>query len=128
MALLLDTHAALWYLLEDPKLSSVAKTAIEKEQQQVYISPASYWEVAIKIKLGAYTLNVPFDCFWNEAINAGGLTLLPIAITHAAQLTELPLHHRDPFDRMLVAQSRVENLPVVSCDAQLDRYGIRRIW
>ncbi len=128
MALLLDTHAAIWYLLDDPTLSSVARKAIGDEPRQVYISPASFWEMAIKIKLGAYTLKAPFDLFWNNAVSTGGLTMLPIAIAHAAKLIELPLHHRDPFDRMLVAQSIVEGIPVVSCDAVLDRYNIQRIW
>jgi len=127
VSLILDTHAAIWFTLNDPQLSSAAKTAIETEPNKVYISPASYWEIAIKIQKGNYRLQVPFQTFWEEAI-AGGLTLLPIEITHADRLITLPTFHRDPFDRMIVAQGLVEGLTLVSCDSILDRYNIPRIW
>jgi len=127
VSLILDTHAAIWFTLNDPQLSLAAKTAIETEPDKVYISPASYWEIAIKTQKGNYQLQVPFQRFWEEAI-AEGLTLLPIGISHADRLITLPAVHRDPFDRMIVAQGLVERLTLVSCDTILDRYNIPRIW
>ena len=130
MSLILDTHTAIWFTLNDPQLSSTAQTAIETEPGKVYISPASYWEIAIKIQKRNYQLQVPFQRFWERAIaeDGGGLTLLPIGIAHADRLITLPAFHRDPFDRMIVAQGLVEKLTLVSCDAILDRYYIPRIW
>jgi len=127
VSLILDTHTAIWFTLNDPQLSSAAKTAIETEPDNVYISPASYWEIAIKIQKGNYQLQVPFQTFWEKAI-AEGLTILPIGISHADRLITLPAFHRDPFDRMIVAQGLVEKLTLVSCDTILDRYNIPRIW
>jgi len=127
VSLILDTHTAIWFTLNDPQLSLAAKTAIETEPDKVYISPASYWEIAIKIQKGNYQLQVPFQTFWEKAI-AEGLTLLPIGIAHADRLITLPAIHRDPFDRMIVTQELVEGLTLVSCDAILDRYNIPRIW
>jgi len=127
VSLILDTHAAIWFTLDDPQLSLAAKTAIETEPNKVYISPASYWEIAIKIQKGNYQLAVSFQTFWEKAI-VEGLTLLPIGISHADRLITLPVFHRDPFDRMIVAQGLVEGLTLVSCDGILDRYNIPRIW
>jgi len=128
VSILLDTHAALWYALGDATLSPLARSAIENENGMRYISPASYWEIAIKIQMGKYLLSVPFRDFWSDAIERCGYTVLPIAIIHAEKLAALPLIHRDPFDRMLVCQALTENVALVSSDAQLDGYGIRRIW
>ena len=128
MSLLLDTHAALWYALEDPQLTAAARHAIENEPASVFVSPASYWEIAIKISLGKYQLASAFDLFWKRAVDEEGLTVLPIEIRHASQVTVLPYVHRDPFDRMLVAQALTDGLILVSNDSILDGYGIRRIW
>jgi PIN domain nuclease of toxin-antitoxin system len=127
LSLLLDTHAALWYALEDPQLSAAARHAIEDEPSSVFVSPASYWEIAIKISLGKYQLASPFDVFWKRAVDEEGLTILPIEIRHASQVAILPYIHRDPFDRMLVAQALADDLVLVSNDSILDGYGIRRI-
>jgi PIN domain nuclease of toxin-antitoxin system len=128
VSLLLDTHAALWYALNDPQLSAVALHAIENEPDRVFISPASYWEIAIKIALGKYRLALPFDAFWQNAVQLEGLTILPIEIRHASRVTTLPFVHGDPFDRMIVAQALCENLALVSNDSLLDGYNIKRIW
>lgn len=128
MNLLLDTHSILWYALDDPALSATANAAIEGEDNEVFISPASFWEIAIKICAGKYKLDTPFEEFWNRAIRDGEFTVLPIEVSHAARLLRMPLHHRDPFDRIMVAQALCEDLVVVSDDAMLDQYQIRRIW
>lgn len=128
MSLLLDTHTFLWYALDDTRLAAAARLAIDTDPETVFISPASYWEIAIKIGYGRYTLTMPFDELWGRAITQEQFTILPIEIRHATRLITLPLLHRDPFDRMLVAQALSENCPLVSNDTRLDAYGIRRIW
>jgi len=128
VAILLDTHSALWYSLGDSQLSATARTAIETESQARYVSPASYWELAIKIRMGRYSLKVPFVAFWHEAIQRCGFSILEIKINHASRVCDLPMVHRDPFDRMLVAQALCEGLPLVSNDLLLDGYKITRIW
>ena len=128
MKALLDTHAFLWYVLDDPALSAPARSAIDEPSAAVFISPASFWEVAIKISIGKYALTVPYEIFWQRSIEGNGFAILPIEVRHAAALTTLPFHHKDPFDRLLAAQAMVEDIPLISNDAALDAYPIRRIW
>jgi len=92
------------------------------------VSPASYWELAIKISVGKYALSKPYEDFMREAIDKNGFGYLHIEPKHTAPLTTLPFHHRDPFDRLLVAQAIVENIPILSCDPVLDLYPIHRFW
>lgn len=117
--MLLDTHAFLWYVLDDPQLSDIARTAIEGsgEVPEVFVSPASYWEIAIKISIGKYDLNAPYEAFWHRGIDTNDFDILPIEVRHTALLLELPFHHKDPFDRMLIAQAISERLPLISCDS-----------
>ena len=128
MRLLLDTHALLWFGLEDPQLSADALALLEDESNSLELSPASYWEIAIKIGLGRYRLSEPYEAFFQEVISTYGIRVLPIELSHTSVLTSLPLHHRDPFDRLLVAQAIVEGIAVVSCDTVFDRYPITRYW
>lgn len=128
MRLLLDTHAFLWFLLNDPQLSSKALTLIGDPANDIEISPASYWEIAIKIGLGKYSLPEPFLTFMEREIPANHFNILPIALRHAALVCNLPHHHGDPFDRMLVAQALAEQIGIVSADAVLDQYGVKRHW
>jgi PIN domain nuclease of toxin-antitoxin system len=128
VAILLDTHAALWYALGHSQLSVAARKAIENETEGRFVSAVSYWELAIKIQLGNYTLHVPFEEFWKDAIERCGYSVLPIHIQHAGRVSTLPLIHRDPFDRMLVAQALCEKYSLVSNDSRLDSYGVERIW
>lgn len=127
MKLLLDTHAFLWFLLDDERLPTSAKTAIE-QTEILYLSPASHWEIAIKIALGKYVLPEPYSQFMERELASNSITILPIEISHTAQLTTLPFHHRDPFDRLIIAQALAEKLPVVSIDSQFDAYGVERVW
>lgn len=127
MRLLLDTQAFLWFLLDDEQLSTPARTAIE-QAEILYLSPASHWEIAIKIALGKYALPEPFAQFMGRELANNDVTILPIEIGHTAQLTTLPFHHRDPFDRLIIAQALAEKLPVASIDSQFDAYGVERVW
>jgi PIN domain nuclease of toxin-antitoxin system len=129
--LLLDTHAVLWFYLDDPQLSAVAKAAILDAANEKWVSPASYWEVAIKISIGKYAIAQPFEDFWHGAVDMNAFRVLPVSFQHAGAVSTLPYlpnNHRDPFDRMIVAQSLVEGMSVVSADGILDAYGITRIW
>jgi PIN domain nuclease of toxin-antitoxin system len=128
MTLLLDTHAFLWFCQDDPLLSAAAKALIEDPANRKLVSVASCWEIAIKAGLGKLTLGEPSRTYIPAALSRTGFDLLPIALTHATAVESLPLHHRDPFDRLLVAQAMTEAVPIVSADAALDPYGIRRLW
>ncbi len=128
MRILLDTQALLWYLLNDRKLSTRAEALISEPNNQILVSPASYWEIAIKISLGKYKLPEPFQIFMEREIIENDFTIIPIAISHAATLTQLPFFHRDPFDRLILAQALVERVPVASIDEAFDAYGVERIW
>jgi PIN domain nuclease of toxin-antitoxin system len=128
MRLLLDSHAFLWFVLNDSRLSATAKAKIASPANEILVSPASYWEIAIKVRLGKLALKAPFDPFVADQIAINRFTILHIEPRHAAVLTTLPLHHRDPFDRLLVAQALAEQIEIVSNDPKLDLYGITRIW
>ncbi len=128
MRVLLDTHTFLWFVLNDPQLSDWAKSLIEDPASDVLVSPASYWEIAIKVRLNKLDLRSSYDDFMHRGIVGNDFEILPIEPRHSSLLTTLPLHHKDPFDRLLVAQSLVEGTPLVSVDAQLDPYGVKRLW
>jgi PIN domain nuclease of toxin-antitoxin system len=126
MTLLLDTQAFLWWIADDGRLSKRARREIASHPSVV--SVASCWEIAIKAGLGRLDVPRPIDRFIQDQLEVNGFSLLPIALEHVAAVAELPFHHRDPFDRMLAVQARLEELPVVSSDAVFRRYGVRRVW
>ena len=126
--MLIDTHTLLWFYLGDPQLSATARRLIEDPGNTKFVSPASYWELAIKISLGKYVLRENYDDFIQHAIFDNGFLILPVEPKHTAGLISLPYHHKDPFDRLLVAQARVEGLPLVSADSIVDQYGVTRLW
>lgn len=128
MKLLLDTHAFLWMSLDDPQLSETARQRLSDTSNELFLSAASYWEIAIKISIGKYILSEPLAEFVKREMTANDLKTMPIAVDHVGQLSGLPFHHKDPFDRMLVAQAVVEGLQLVSCDSIFDQYGVTRIW
>jgi PIN domain nuclease of toxin-antitoxin system len=128
MKLLLDTQSFLWFISGDPKLSKTARQLIETVDNQSYISMASLWEMAIKISLGKLTLDKPFETMIPYQLMQNGIEILPIEFLHVAVITNLPFHHRDPFDRLIIAQASVEGLPVISSDEIFDAYGVRRLW
>jgi PIN domain nuclease of toxin-antitoxin system len=128
LRLLLDTHAFLWFITNDPQLSASAQSLIADPNNEILVSPASYWETAIKISIGRYPLSAPYEDFITKGLDGNGFRILPIEPGHTAVLTTMPFHHRDPFDRLLVAQALVEKISVVSKDAILDLYGVKRLW
>lgn len=128
MELLPDTHTLLWYSLDDPQLSGTARSLASDPANRVFVSPASYWEVAIKVCTGKYTSTVPFPQFNREAILDTGFTIPPIEPRHVEPLTTLDRHHNDPFDRLVIARAIVENMPVLGCDVAFDAYPVRRAW
>lgn len=128
MKLLLDTHAVLWFVLGDRQLSATARALIDDSANEKLVSPASFWEIAIKISVNKYSLNEPYESFMQRGIAGNGFGILAIEPKHTAVLTTLPFHHRDPFDRLLVAQAMIEQLPIVSADPLLDAYPIQRLW
>ena len=127
MRLLLDTHALLWSLGDPGKLSMHARKAIEERENVCLLSVGSLWEIAIKISLGKLQMDIPIEAIPAE-LDRLGVVLLGIDVAHLVVLSKLPFHHRDPFDRLLICQSLVDDLHVVSADAVFDRYGVNRIW
>jgi PIN domain nuclease of toxin-antitoxin system len=128
LRILLDTQTFLWFALSDPQLSATAMGLILDPANEKLVSPACYWEIAIKISVNKYALSQPFEVFIDETIAKNGFGILHIEPKHTAAVIDLPFHHKDPFDRLLVAQALVESIPVVSNDAALDAYGINRLW
>ena len=120
MNILLDTHTLLWFLTDDAALSPLAKQTIEDLHNQVFISPASYWEIAIKISLGKYQLNESLDSFIENQLEKNQFLILPILPTHTNAIIDLPLHHRDPFDRMIAATAIEMACPLISTDIAFD--------
>ena len=127
MNLLLDTHAFLWFAAGDSRLSRPARAAMEAEDAALYVSTASVWEMAIKARLGRLTLPAPVDRYVAEKI-AEGYRMMPVTWAQAAAVEQLPFHHRDPFDRLLVAQALAERYQIVTRDRVFRRYGVDIVW
>lgn len=127
-SLLLDTHTILWFLWDDPQLSAPARAAIEDPSNRKLVSLGSCWEIAIKAGLGKLILGEPSRSFLGREIARNHFELLPISLEHATMVEALVMHHKDPFDRLLVAQAMVEGMPLVSKDGQFDAYAITRPW
>lgn len=127
MRLLLDTHILLWALTRHRRLNAQTRALLTDPANQVLFSAASIWEIAIKARLGRADFSVHPDEIARVA-RVSGFQELPVRSNAAALVADLPLHHRDPFDRLLIAQAMAEGMPVVSADASFDAYGITRIW
>ena len=127
---LLDTHVMIWYALGDDQLSKTAESLLVDADNVVLISPASYWEIAIKVSIGKLKLHARYEDFIDLCLNQYGFQILPIEPAHTARLVALPFrsNHKDPFDRLLVAQSILEGIPIVSSDLVLDAYPVERLW
>ena len=128
MNVLLDTHAFLWFVGDSPRLSDKARTLIEAEDSQPFLSIASLWEMAIKISLGKLKLEQPFETFISQQLTLNGIGILNLSLEHTAAISILPFHHRDPFDRLIAVQVKIEKMPLVSADPAFDAYEIERIW
>ena len=126
--LLLDTHAFLWFVTEYPKLSAAAQRMIAAGSNEPLLSAACVWEIVIKVSIGRLLIPGPLDSFIPEQLSTNRIALLPIELKHLLEIARLPLHHRDPFDRLVIAQAVVEGIPIVSADPAFDQYPIERIW
>jgi len=130
LRVLLDTHTLIWFALNNPLLSVTAQVLIEDLNNEILISPASLWEIAIKVSIGKLSLNRPYEDLVDECFQPGMFKLLPIEPVHTNRLVTLPYpsRHKDPFDRLLIAQAIVEDIPIISADVAFDAYPVRRIW
>lgn len=127
--LLLDTHTFIWFIQGNPKLSVGARSLIEDVGNDKLLSVASAWEMHIKERLGRLPVGRPLADLIPEQIEKNGFTLLSLELRHLAPISTLPLHHGDPFDRLLIAQALVEGVPLVSGDTAFDSYaGLERLW
>jgi PIN domain nuclease of toxin-antitoxin system len=126
MRLILDTHILIWLLEGNSQLSSQARLLIEDETNELLVSIASLWEIAIKCNLGRLNIGMPFEAFLQQKVDPEEFQILPIQPEHLVEVARLPLHHRDPFDRLLIAQAIAENLSIVSADGMFDAYPIKR--
>jgi len=128
MKYLLDTHTLLWFLAGDRQLSGRARQLIEDPNNEIFLSIASLWEIAIKVNLEKLTLGKPFEELFPEQLHFNSIEILPITVDSLIKLIVLPLHHRDPFDRLIIAQALVEGLPIIGRDTAFDAYGVSRQW
>ena len=127
MKILLDTHAFLWFIDDSPALSARSKSLMEAENE-LFLSVSSLWEIAVKLRLGKLTVAMPTESLMTEQLTANNIEILPISVPQLIQVSTLPLHHRDPFDRLIIAQAIVEQMPVVSADPAFDAYPVERLW
>ena len=128
MKVLLDTHTLLWWWTDDPQLSPTARTVIGAMGNTVFVSAASAWEVATKQRLGKLPNLGDVVPRFHELVQADGFEHLPVTFQHALKAGGYPWGHRDPFDRMLAAQSEIESLALLSCDSTLAACGVRTLW
>jgi PIN domain nuclease of toxin-antitoxin system len=127
---LLDTHSLIWFALDDLRLSATARALIEDPNNKIMVSVVTFWEVAIKVSIGKLPLNRSYEDFVDECLKPHMFQLMPIEPAHTTRLAALPFPtgHKDPFDRLLIAQSLVEGIPIISVDAAFDAYPVQRIW
>jgi PIN domain nuclease of toxin-antitoxin system len=126
--LLLDTHTLLWFLDDDVRLVPPAKALIEEPANRKLVSMATCWEIAIKAGLKRLDLGEPAATFLPRELATNGFDVLPIELAHATFVETLPPHHKDPFDRLLIAQLLIERFDVISADQVFDQYGVTRLW
>ncbi len=125
---LLDTHAFLWFVAGDEQLTRKGRDAIEADGNEIVVSIASIGEISIKVAIGKLIIHCPLRRLIPSQLEKNGFELLPLGVGHCLRVSELPMHHRDPFDRMLIAQALEDGMPIVSGDSAFDAYGVPRIW
>jgi PIN domain nuclease of toxin-antitoxin system len=128
MNILLDTHAFLWFVWDDAHLSQTAKDTITDPNNRKLVSVASVWEISIKVSLQKLDLGMPYLPFMQSQLAINLFEILSLTLEQGAEVSRLPFHHRDPFDRLMIAQSLCEQIPIVSADPAFDAYSIERIW
>jgi PIN domain nuclease of toxin-antitoxin system len=126
--LLLDTHTLFWAVDDPSRISATALAALADPANDRLLSAATIWELAIKVGQGKIGLSMPYRPWMEKAITDLKLTILPVTVEYADRQVTLPPHHKDPFDRLMIAQALVEGIPVVGADAAFDPYGVSRIW
>lgn len=128
MKYLLDTHVLLWIANDDSQLSKKTKNIFLNEKNDIFLSTASIWEMAIKISLRKLNVNEPLKNFIKTKVIGNKIKIINISVEHLFVLESLPFHHRDPFDRLIIAQSIIEKIPVLSKDTMFKKYDINLIW
>ncbi len=128
MRALLDTHTFLWWNIADPRLSSRVKELIADEQNDLFFSAASAWEIAIKARRGSLIIPEIPERYIANRLSLHQIIALPVQISHAVHVFHLPDYHRDPFDRLLIAQSQLENMPILTSDSNIRKYEVEVIW
>lgn len=128
MKLLLDTHTFIWFVYNAPELPDKTRELLEDDSTELNLSLASVWEMAIKVSIGKLQLAEKVTDLVTNQMTKDEIELLSITLPHLDLIETLPLHHKDPFDRLLITQSQVENIAIVSIDAAFDSYGVNRIW
>ncbi|MCU0482026.1 MAG: type II toxin-antitoxin system VapC family toxin [Anaerolineae bacterium] len=128
MNYLLDTHTFLWFINDDEALSSKAKATIEDVESEIYLSIASIWKMAIKVSLGKLAMPLSFIDFLMQEIHENEIVLLGIKTEHIKGILNMPFHHRDPFDRLIIAQAMYENLTIIGNDVAFNHYGVKMWW
>ena len=125
---MLDTHVFLWWVLDNPKLSKTAKNFIANPDNSIYLSAVSGWEMAIKWSIGKLTLPAQPDVFVKQQLEINNFSSLPIQMAHGLYVHELPVIHKDPFDRLLIAQSKIEDLLLISAGSFFKEYSVSLLW
>jgi len=126
--LLLDSHVVIWAVDDPPRRSPQAVAELQNAANELLVSAATIWEIAIKVGLGKLALSMQCPDWMSKVVSDLGLSVLPITVEYAGTQAALPFHHRDPFDRLLVAQAIVEQITFVSHDPIFDQYGVKRLW
>lgn len=128
MKLLLDTHVFLWWIADDARLAARARSFIADPESELFLSAASGWEISVKYRIGKLSLAEPPEVFVPKHLSANSIQALPVRMAHVLRVSSLPFLHRDPFDRLLVAQSQLEGLPLVTADPLVSQYAVEVRW
>jgi len=128
MKCLLDSHAFLWAVTKDRRISTAAEGLFTNGRNELLLSAASVWEILVKVQIGKLLLPLPAGIYLRRQLAANEVQVLPVRFEHVLRLEQLPLHHRDPFDRIIVAQALEEKLPIVTCDPWFAKYPVKVMW
>ena len=128
MDILLDTQVLLWSISGDRQLSEQGRSVFLEPKNNLYFSMAGYWEIAIKVSIGKLELDNQWPGIIDKEMRSNFIKFIPVTQKHCNLLSKLPFHHRDPFDRMLIAQAKTEQMTLLSADRQLEKYGVEIIW
>ena len=128
MKILLDTHIFLWLITDNDRLSDKSKQAFINSDNELFFSIASYWEICIKISIGKLKLSKNWDKIIKDELMVNSVKLLPISTEHCFQITQLPSHHRDPFDRIVISQAIIEQMHIMTIDSYFSQYEVNIVW